>query len=210
MTPLRPGWSLPAAKIAVQPELQRIGGGRARLAIATSIIFPASSSARPLFRSSHPHPTTNFCTSLLPCAGDYQNGLSTLFTVWLINAQTLKLEYFVGDKILRYAILSHTWGDWEVSFAEFSAPNGVIRAKEGYAKIHQTCRLALAEQLNYAWADTCCIDKSRVAPSLQRVSTPCISDITMPLYASRFFSISFPKLSTRAATRFFNMRTIVA
>jgi hypothetical protein len=81
--------------------------------------------------------------------------------MWLINSQTLKLEYFVGDKIPRYAILSHTWGDQEASFAEFNAPNDVIRTNEGYAKIYQTCRLALAEQLKLHLESTHAVSTSR-------------------------------------------------
>ncbi|KAI1327593.1 HET-domain-containing protein [Xylariaceae sp. FL0255] len=90
----------------------------------------------------------------------------------LINCQTLELEEFVRDTP-RYAVLSHTWGDDEVTFADMQKgegermlmdnddtwqPNAQHRA--GYAKIEQTCRLALSQGIMYAWVDTCCIDKS--------------------------------------------------
>jgi len=37
----------------------------------------------------------------------------------LINTRTLKLEEFIGQQIPQYAILSHTWGDEEVSYQDW-------------------------------------------------------------------------------------------
>ncbi|MBE3046315.1 HET domain-containing protein [Candidatus Bathyarchaeota archaeon] len=91
--------------------------------------------------------------------------------MWLINAQTLRLEYFLGRAIPDYAILSHTWDDDEVSFADFNAPSDVVRAKKGYVKIRETCRLALQHQLSYAWVDTCCIDKSSSAELTESINS---------------------------------------
>ncbi|KAB2099551.1 hypothetical protein AG0111_0g12110 [Alternaria gaisen] len=76
----------------------------------------------------------------------------------LINCSTLQLEEFFGDNIPRYAILSHTWGGEEVSFADFSL--GHPTSRSGYRKIDLTCKQAIADGLGYAWVDTCCIDKS--------------------------------------------------
>ena len=92
-------------------------------------------------------------------------------TMWLINAQTLRLEYFLGQAIPDYAILSHTWDDEEVSFADFNTPSDVVRAKKGYIKIRETCRLALQNQLGYAWVDTCCIDKSSSAELTESINS---------------------------------------
>lgn len=80
----------------------------------------------------------------------------------LINAETLKLEEFIGEDIPRYAILSHTWGDDEVSFDEFKRhpASAQVRDREGYAKIQKTCQLAIKSGLRYVWVDTCCINKS--------------------------------------------------
>ena len=41
--------------------------------------------------------------------------------MWLIDASTAKLALkpFYGEDIPPYAILSHTWGDDEVSFEDF-------------------------------------------------------------------------------------------
>ena len=78
----------------------------------------------------------------------------------LINCSTLQLEEFVGRRVPRYAILSHTWGDEEVSFADLSSIQPTMIARGGYQKILYTCQQARDDGLDYAWIDTCCIDKS--------------------------------------------------
>lgn len=87
----------------------------------------------------------------------------------LINCSTLQLENISGDKIPRYAILSHTWGDEEVSFAEFSSGQG--KRRSGYRKILFTCRQAIKHGLKYAWIDTCCIDKSSSAELSEAINS---------------------------------------
>lgn len=77
--------------------------------------------------------------------------------MWLINAETYKLEDFSGRRPLPYAILSHTWGDGEVSFQDMSSADRL--QKQGYAKIETTCKLAREYGLRYAWVDSCCIIK---------------------------------------------------
>ena len=77
----------------------------------------------------------------------------------LLNARTRGLEHFVGSNIPRYAILSHTWGDDEVSMQDLT--NGPdLGSKAGYAKIEYTCDQALRDELSYAWVDCCCIDRT--------------------------------------------------
>jgi hypothetical protein len=77
----------------------------------------------------------------------------------LINCSTLQLEEFFGKNIPQYAILSHTWGDDEVSFADVPFGQSTT-ARAGYRKIEFTCVQARSDGLKYAWVDTCCIDKS--------------------------------------------------
>ncbi|KAH7325748.1 heterokaryon incompatibility protein-domain-containing protein [Stachybotrys elegans] len=57
-----------------------------------------------------------------------------------------------------YAILSHTWGDDEVTLQELHSPES--HKKRGYAKILACCRQALVDTLEWVWIDTCCIDKT--------------------------------------------------
>ncbi|KAH8896515.1 HET-domain-containing protein [Thozetella sp. PMI_491] len=75
----------------------------------------------------------------------------------LINTSTLQLKEFFG-KSPPYAILSHTWEDDEVSFQDME--RGAASHRKGYAKIEWTCRLAEQRGLQWAWVDTCCIDKT--------------------------------------------------
>ena len=72
----------------------------------------------------------------------------------LLNAKTRKLESFVGDSVPKYAILSHTWGDDEVSFKDLN-DDANVKSKKGYVKIQYTCDQALRDRLKYAWVDTC-------------------------------------------------------
>jgi hypothetical protein len=77
----------------------------------------------------------------------------------LINAHTLKLEHFIGVTIPTYAILSHTWGEEEVTYQDWFQRESVSK-KAGYAKILGACRQALKDSIDYVWVDTNCIDKT--------------------------------------------------
>ncbi len=76
----------------------------------------------------------------------------------LINAETLQLQEFLG-KIPPYAILSHTWGEGEVTFQQWSNRNEAQK-RAGYAKIDGSCRRAVKNKIGYVWVDTNCIDKT--------------------------------------------------
>jgi len=89
--------------------------------------------------------------------------------MWLINTTTLQLKEFYPSKAPPYAILSHTWGDDEVTFRDMASPSATT--KKGYAKIIQTCRLASGQNLAYAWIDTCCIDKSSSAELTESINS---------------------------------------
>jgi hypothetical protein len=45
------------------------------------------------------------------------------------------------------------------------------RAKKGFSKIIETCRLARERGLGYAWIDTCCIDKSSSAELTEAINS---------------------------------------
>jgi hypothetical protein len=90
----------------------------------------------------------------------------------LINTMTLLLEDFTLRQVPeRYAILSHTWTGEEVTYQEFINPTAETAAKEGYLKIAQACRLARADQLDYIWIDTCCIDKTSSAELSEAINS---------------------------------------
>ncbi|KAH7035693.1 heterokaryon incompatibility protein-domain-containing protein, partial [Microdochium trichocladiopsis] len=93
--------------------------------------------------------------------------------MWLINTQTLKLEWVTDPKSKRYAILSHTWTEsQEVTFNEFRT-GACDKDSTGYKKIQQACRLARRrkEPLQYCWVDTCCIDKSSSAELSEAINS---------------------------------------
>ena len=75
----------------------------------------------------------------------------------LLQTKTRQFEEFFDSQIPRYAILSHRWGAHEVSFKEMR--KGTAPHKSGMAKIDNFCRLAAARGFDWAWIDTCCIDK---------------------------------------------------
>jgi len=108
--------------------------------------------------------------------------------MWLINVESLKLEQKVSPAGLPYAILSHTWGDDEITFEQFRALNGDLALNAysllqdqkrggggglglGLSKILRTCHLARQQHLPYAWVDTCCIDKSSSAELSEAINS---------------------------------------
>lgn len=105
-------------------------------------------------------------------------------TMWLLGTTDLTLHFFMDD-VPAYAILSHTWGREEVSFQDIQSLRSVafqdiqnlrmgrlgppsfagqdlldIKIRAGYMKIERCCSQAAADGYQYAWIDTCCIDKT--------------------------------------------------
>lgn len=66
------------------------------------------------------------------------------------------VEYF-GKNILRYAILSHTWGadGEEVTYKDLA--ESVEKSKPGYVKLRFCRNQAAKDGLQFFWVDTCCI-----------------------------------------------------
>lgn len=87
----------------------------------------------------------------------------------LINTRTLEFKEFMGSHIPPYVILSHTWGKDEISFQDMNS--SARFNKTGYTKITQTCRIALEHGLEYAWIDTCNIDKSSSAELSESINS---------------------------------------
>ena len=76
----------------------------------------------------------------------------------LLNVFTLQIEEFLDQQAPQYAILSHTWGDEEVTYQDMQS--GKAQSKKGWSKIRSYCDLVEQGGLEYAWIDTCCIDKA--------------------------------------------------
>ncbi|KAK0646922.1 heterokaryon incompatibility protein-domain-containing protein [Cercophora newfieldiana] len=93
----------------------------------------------------------------------------------LINTTTFDMVEMVSD-IPPFAILSHTWGSGEVSYQEYQALRAnrlSMRNKKttGYRKILKLCERALQDALEYAWIDTCCIDKTSSAELSEAINS---------------------------------------
>ncbi|KAI7309944.1 hypothetical protein KC326_g6877 [Hortaea werneckii] len=91
--------------------------------------------------------------------------------MWLLNASTYALKFFHTAKTAPpYAILSHTWEDDEVLFKDMDDLE-CAKAKSGWQKIEYICRQALKDDLEWAWVDTCCIDKSSSAELSEAINS---------------------------------------
>ena len=89
--------------------------------------------------------------------------------MWLINIETYKLCEFVDPP--PYAILSHTWGEEEVSFRDMENLTKAKTKCRGWAKIEKSCSQARHRGLHYVWVDTCCIDKSSSAELTEAINS---------------------------------------
>ncbi|KAJ8128534.1 hypothetical protein O1611_g5099 [Lasiodiplodia mahajangana] len=87
----------------------------------------------------------------------------------LLNVRTRQLQEFIGDAIPPYAILSHTWGEDEVSFEDLSDPEHT--KKLGHKKIEGCCQQAIVEGFEFVWVDTCCIDKRSSAELSEAINS---------------------------------------
>ncbi|GAW15568.1 hypothetical protein ANO14919_049820 [Xylariales sp. No.14919] len=87
----------------------------------------------------------------------------------LINVHTLVISEFHGNQIPRYAILSHTWGEEEVTLQDMR--EGIAASRKGYRKITACCKQACFDGLPYAWIDTCCIDKRSSAELSEAINS---------------------------------------
>jgi hypothetical protein len=75
----------------------------------------------------------------------------------LLNTETLQIETFPPGRIPGYDILSHTWGDEEVTLQEMrNLDLQTLTNKKGYAKIRSVCVQARVNRTKYIWIDTCC------------------------------------------------------
>ena len=131
----------------------------------------------------------------------------------LINTTTLKLEYVVDGRSAKecgkeYAILSHTWCQDEVLFADMNRDevHESVKRKKGWKKIVFTCAQARKDEINYAWIDTCCTSVAlsialcvcslsaqvltrAVRPSCQRLLTQCSRGMSSPRSATSILVI---------------------
>lgn len=86
---------------------------------------------------------------------------------------TTTLEFFEVDisHAPGFAILSHTWGDEEVTFDDMCGERAAIENRKGFQKIVGFCQKAREDGLKYGWVDTCCIDNRRSAELSEAINS---------------------------------------
>ncbi|KAK5993784.1 Vegetative incompatibility protein HET-E-1 [Cladobotryum mycophilum] len=106
----------------------------------------------------------------------------------LLDANTLELVDVNDDDVPPYAILSHTWGDDEITIQQLRRLKGwsrlkdvptksldknkrAIASKVGFLKVANAAQLALSRGLSYIWVDTCCIDKTSSAELSEAINS---------------------------------------
>lgn len=105
----------------------------------------------------------------------------------LINATTFELKEFFDADLPPYAILSHRWGEHEVSYQDWlyvtkqfpprwggvylEEEASKIKSSAGYKKIMDACMMARWDDLEWIWADTCCIDKTNLAELSEAINS---------------------------------------
>ncbi|KAI0190506.1 hypothetical protein EV127DRAFT_495217 [Xylaria flabelliformis] len=91
--------------------------------------------------------------------------------MWFLNTETYSLEEHYSREVPKYAILSHTWQEEEVSYQDMRDSSGGYQSRAGYRKIRTCCDLAAAQEISYAWVDTCCIDKLHSAELSEAINS---------------------------------------
>ncbi|QYT03735.1 hypothetical protein H0G86_010684 [Trichoderma simmonsii] len=90
----------------------------------------------------------------------------------LINTQTFELKDFLYGTIPPYAILSHTWGDDSEELTLSDVKNGNInKPGVGSIKLRGCCEQAQKDGLEFAWIDTCCIDKTNLVELSEAINS---------------------------------------
>ena len=90
----------------------------------------------------------------------------------VINTGSFELEEFTEHDLYgKYTILSHTWGQEEVSFADYDPLQVPVNQGRGYSKIWNTCRISRDQGYHYVWIDTCCIDKKSSAELSEAINS---------------------------------------
>jgi hypothetical protein len=112
-------------------------------------------------------------TSTLPQGLSPHSCIRISFKMWLLDTKTIQLTQFLDErKAPFYAILSHTWGDEEISFHDIQNPDRrAIASKAGFKKIEACCKKAAEENFDYVWVDTCCIDKTNSAELSEAINS---------------------------------------
>ena len=89
----------------------------------------------------------------------------------LLHVRSLQLRSFELLDAPQYAILSHTWGEGEISFQDLTERRANDGNKLGWKKIVGMCEACESSGLSWVWIDTCCIDKSSSAELSEAINS---------------------------------------
>lgn len=87
----------------------------------------------------------------------------------LLHTSEQRFKEFHGYDIPDYAILSHRWGDDEVSYSDYRKNRA--RDGAGLRKINGFRELAKHDGYEWCWIDTCCIDRKSSAELTEAVNS---------------------------------------
>ncbi|KAL8664743.1 MAG: hypothetical protein Q9168_007842 [Polycauliona sp. 1 TL-2023] len=90
--------------------------------------------------------------------------------MWLINVHTTQLEEVWDEEVKAYAILSHRWQQDEITFKDMQNPEAAAN-KPQFSKIAGVCEIARNDGYDYAWVDTCCINKDSSAELTEAINS---------------------------------------
>ncbi|THV00571.1 HET-domain-containing protein, partial [Dendrothele bispora CBS 962.96] len=92
--------------------------------------------------------------------------------MYLLDTSRLHLSEFPGNQIPPYAILSHTWGEGEITFQDIRSPESdATRKKAAFRKLRGCCNLARQHGFQWVWIDTCCINKDSSAELSEAINS---------------------------------------
>lgn len=74
------------------------------------------------------------------------------------------------QQLVVYAILSHTWGEEEVTYSDIQNLESALKLA-GFAKLESACALAFSQGYEFIWIDTCCIDKTSSAELSEAINS---------------------------------------
>ena len=89
----------------------------------------------------------------------------------LLNTRDFTLAYFNDERTVpKYAILSHTWGEEEVTLESYPFGDATSKMK-GLEKLRRFCWVAAQQGFEWVWMDTCCINKSSSAELSEAINS---------------------------------------
>ncbi|KAI3336678.1 HET-domain-containing protein [Xylariaceae sp. AK1471] len=72
---------------------------------------------------------------------------------------------------LKYAILSHVWGEKEIIFEDIAYGTEQSKPEASRHKVYKACERAAKDDYQYIWIDTCCIDKRSSAELSEAINS---------------------------------------